>query len=120
MRGQGRIPAGMRVLLACIVASALTLPLHGSAQSAAGPAGAANEEPEATTLRYFNHEIVTLRATRNGRTPEQRVAAIAGRIDDVLVDQPDARVTLAEDDQGVAVLLGGERLFVICCGSSRS
>jgi small-conductance mechanosensitive channel len=89
------------------------VPLSVLAQSNAGSARAQVEAPQAAMLRYFNHDIVILRATRNGHTPVERVTAIGLRIDDVLADQPDARVTLAEDEQGVAVLLGGERLFVI-------
>jgi small-conductance mechanosensitive channel len=110
-----RIPlAGwMRALLACAIGGSLLMTLPVAAQSSAAPGGSQAEAPVNATLRYFNQDIVTLRATRNGHTPEERVAAIGGRIGDVLADQPDARVTLAEQDEGVAVLLGGERLFVI-------
>jgi small-conductance mechanosensitive channel len=105
----GRRARGRGAILAILV----VVFIHVALAEDVAPTASAATPPEPATLQYFNQDIVTLRAPRNGRTPTERVAAIHERITAALAEQPDAQVTLDEDEQGVALLLGKQQLLVL-------
>ena len=96
-----------------ILAIPVVVFIHVALAEDVAPTASAATAPEPATLQYFNQDIVTLRAPRNGRTPTERVAAIHERIAAALAEQPDAQVTLDDDEQGVALLLGKQQLLVL-------
>jgi small-conductance mechanosensitive channel len=115
--GAGRwIRAAMAcVLVACAFGSTASEP---ASEPAPDPASASASAATATTtapatLRYFNRDIVTLRAPFFGNSPERRARIAQDNIARI-VDQPgDAKVSHQTLPQGVAILLSGQLVTVL-------
>jgi small-conductance mechanosensitive channel len=87
---------------------------------AAAQSGGAAETAPPATLRVLNRDIVTLRATVLGTTPQQRVERITQRLRALTpaeIDAPFVLATVALGElQGVQIQLGVRPLLVITAG----
>ena len=118
-RGSSGMRAGARRWIRAAMACVLVACAFGGTASepAPAPASAAPATPATTTapatLRYFNRDIVTLRAPFFGNSPERRARIAQDNIARI-VDQPgDAKVSYQTLPQGVAILLSGQLVTVV-------
>lgn len=74
---------------------------------------APREPADGTTLRYFNRDIITLRAEFLGRTPQIRARTAEENIERIVRKPGHAAVSFREEPKLLAVFLGGELLMAV-------
>jgi len=104
------------IVLACVI-----LPtLQGAPAQAAVVGLAEAAEPTDATLRLVNRDIVTLRATLAGASPEVRVERARTRIREIPVHELDQQLTttpiMIGETRGIQFLLGSRPLFTLVEG----
>ncbi|HET6555387.1 MAG TPA: mechanosensitive ion channel domain-containing protein [Dyella sp.] len=99
-------------ILACLLALVSPAKALASGQDEKDE-GLAQATHETATVRYFNRDIVTLRAEFLGRSPAMRASVATDNIDRIAKRGGDAQVTFKDLPQGMLVLLDGELIGLV-------
>ncbi|HEY0504147.1 MAG TPA: mechanosensitive ion channel family protein [Lysobacter sp.] len=107
-----RALAGLLVLMLGTAAATPTPPPADVPSGGAAPQAQAQRD-DGTTVRYFNRDIVTLRDSFLGRTPQIRARAAEENIERIVRKPGEAKVAFRQEPKLLAVFLGNELLMAV-------